>query len=813
LLEYNRNNVPEISTESPFEPSIQQLRSFALIGHLCNTLTDMAAHEGYIGTANIRESVVRLLALLDFHPTADIPSTVDLRAELVSSFTVDTLIVPDNSRFSTQRQANTIPIVFEADAELTIKQTDILGAAWNYDSVGDLWTDRTTPSNTDSSTTLLTAALEGHFYLAHENVLTNTLDVSGITQALDLGDDRSGTPLVFHLQYFDGELEDARPDSVSVLPGGIRFDLDDLLGTDTKVGTDVVVQVNATGAAARLPVENDGTNFITTSGFLGQSTVSADASDYTVGTEWHDVEISTDTTADNPAVSGEIFESGDGGTTFSAALDRWPLEDTTVVTWTYPVGTVPTTATYNIETGVLGGDAAVGTTVNPLTGSATLVTTSTPDTASDNILVDYFRKSQTLQQDGQITFAVPFNELQDWNHGELDASLRGTTGPSLDGFWLRFVISSLGANATTDLIYDRIKWDEGQIFVRIPTTQGQTVSDEVLGSGDGTVSQEFFLAEAPVIEGSVDFFVDDELWTQVTNFFSSGSLDEHYLVEIDSDGVGLVKTGDGINGKIVPVGVNNVTTEYRISADLDGNVGSNQVRQNRTGLSRLRNITNPLPAAGWVQREGATEESLEKLKRDGVASLRVLERAVSPSDIEFLTRRFVDSSERVPYSRALAVENGFGLNTVKLIVVPVGGVVPSTIATRDELDLYFSGDLSTGGSEPGVLVVNHELTSVDYTPNDIDVTVTVTGGTRSALLAAMEASLQPEAVIVDEDTGAATFRWRFGQTVSLAALTGIFTAADSKVENVVFTSPATDVLLADDELPRLGTLLLTVLEP
>jgi len=799
LLEYKRKNIPEISNENPFETGVQLLRAFALVGHLNNVLLDLVANETYLPTAQVRENVVRALALIGFTPRASIPATVDLRAQLTRGYSTRTLIVPDNALFGTRRRADTPAILFESDAAIYVDPTDVVGECWTQDDLG-AWLEWTTEANGGGTTTF--AASEGvALYLAHPSAFTDAIEFEGLSG--DPGDDRTGTPVAIHVQYFDGEVEDGLPDLVTLLPAGIRFDLGDLLGDLPKVGAYAYATLKATGATERCAVQFDGTgNYIETTGFLGQSTVSTSVGSYAVGSYWHDVQIATDGTS-AVASETETFANGDTITaSFTATLARYPVEPDTIVSWSYQSGGSPKTATFNLDTGALGGDATVGTTVNASTGVATLVAASVPDAVA--ISVTYDRAAATLRQDGVITFLPPFNASDDWQLSALPEALTGSTGPTTEGYWLRVLISGLGAGTASAFDFTRVRWDSGGLYLRIPATQGQTVVESV-GSGDGTPSQSFSLGDSAVIEGSVRLTVDGVEWTQVEDFFSSTDVDEHFVVTIDSDGVGTIVAGDGENGKAIPVGSNNVAAEYRVGATDDGNVGAGQVEVSRSGISRIKNPTNPLAATGWLPQEGVGELALEKLKRDGVASLRTLRRAVSPSDVEYLATRWTTGGA-YPFSRARAVENGYGLQTIKLIVVPVGGG-ESSPTVRGLLEDYFNGTINDGGTEAGVLVANQRVTAVDFSPREIDVTITVTGGDEAAIRAALTAAIQPEATRASGDT---SYRWSFGQTVTTSAISAIVFAADRDVQGTSITLPAADVALADDELPVLGTLTLTV---
>lgn len=806
LIAYKRANIPEISNENPFETGIQLLRAFALIGHLNNVLLDLVAQEVYVPSAQVRENVVRALALIGFTARANVPATTTLRAQLTRGFTTTTAVIPDNALFGTRRRANTPSILFEADEAISVEPTNQLSACWARDGAGN-WADLTAYAN-GFGIPGISAVAGNAIYFAHDSVFTDAIEFEDLN-GFDPGDDRDATPVAIHLQYYDGEIEDRAPDAVTIQPSNIRFDIDALLGTsETMVGGYAFVTVNATGVVERLPIQHDGNNYIESAGFLGQTVVSPDVADYTVGSYWHLVQIATDTTSATKERT-EVLTTGNGiASSFGPiTIDRYPLEPESIVVFNYNSGGLPKTATLDLSDNSLGGDAATGTSVNPNTGVVHLWTQSVPDIG--DITITYQRKSARYRQSGKITFLPPFNADDNWVKGQVPEDLRGSTGPTNEGYWLRILFSSFGAGSLSGFEFDRAHWDRGGMYLRIPVTQGRTIN-ETLGSGDGTPSQVFEPGDSPVIEGSVILTVDGEEWTQVEDFFASNEVDEHYTVNIDSDGFASILTGDGENGKIVPVGTNNVEVEYRIGAEEDGNVGPSQIEVSRTGLSGVKLITNPRAAFGWIQQEGSDELGLEKLKRDGVSSLRVLRRAVSPSDIEYLATRWLNGSQ-YPFSRARAIENGFGLKTIKLIVVPVGGGTSSP-SLRALLDTYFNGNLNEGGTEAGVLVANQEVTSIDYTPNVIDLVATVEGGDEATIKAAIQGQLQPEAL--RDDT---SYRWAFGQTVTRAAISAILFNADRDTVNVTITSLESngvpvvgDIPLADDELPKLGTLDLTV---
>jgi len=402
--------------------------------------------------------------------------------------------------------------------------------------------------------------------------------------------------------------------------------------------------------------------------------------------------------------------------------------------------------------------------------------------------------STTLEQDGDIDFLLPKTQDEDWQLEEVNSSTI---------YWLRFRVVSVGGSPVPATL-DRIYWNRRDNFVQVECTQGQTRNQDPLGSSDGSANQEFQLGASPVIPGTVAIVVNSVLWEEVDSFLNSTSVDRHYRVMVDSEGNGTVVFGDGINGQIPPIGVNNVSAEYRTDAELDGNVGSNSIVVNRSGLANVKAVSNPRPASGWVQRRGATEADRELLKLEGPASLRVLERAVSPYDVEYLATHFVTAAGSRPFKRAKAVEEAAGLKTVSVYLVGSGGAIP-TLSDIAELSVYLNGDLNLG--TPGVMVANQRAWPSGYNPYLINVTAIVTGGSKQTIETALQGLLSPVALLED----GFTYRWAFGQTVARNKIIATIFAADSDVTDVNLIDPVSNVPLNVEQLPALGTLSILVI--
>ena len=230
----------------------------------------------------------------------------------------------------------------------------------------------------------------------------------------------------------------------------------------------------------------------------------------------------------------------------------------------------------------------------------------------------------------------------------------------------------------------------------------------------------------------------------------------------------------------------------------DGNVGARTITVNKAGIAFVDRVFNPRAAIGFQFKEGSTQEDLARLKIAGPATLRVRNRGITPDDFEFLATEFTTASGAKLVTRALAVEETFGIKTIELIVVGItGGLL--TQNQLDDLDVFFNG--SKPDNIKGVGLTNHEVTSVNYSPRIIDVVATVQGGNAATIENALRALLNPEAKFDD----GVTFRWDFDDIVPIAIISSEIINTDPKnIKNVSLTLPAADIDLSAKELPLAG---------
>lgn len=179
-------------------------------------------------------------------------------------------------------------------------------------------------------------------------------------------------------------------------------------------------------------------------------------------------------------------------------------------------------------------------------------------------------------------------------------------------------------------------------------TQGETVKDEVLGSSDGTAFQSYPLKKKPLtylpstdseglsaIASTLIVTVNDVAWNEQPNLSSSTPGAQDFITTLDDSGQTTVVFGDGFNGARPPQGVNNIHARYRKGLGSAGNVPGDSIQQLIDSVPNLQKVTNPMPAGG-----GADQETLDTIRAQAPASLQTFGRAVSAADYAALARSF-----------------------------------------------------------------------------------------------------------------------------------------------------------------------------
>jgi len=405
-------------------------------------------------------------------------------------------------------------------------------------------------------------------------------------------------------------------------------------------------------------------------------------------------------------------------------------------------------------------------------------------------------------QDGDVEFTLPENLTNVW---------RKTTIEGVEAYWMRYRVILVGT--PTAPIIDKLRIDTGKQYLKAQVTQGQRQIDSPLGTADGTAGQRFAMTKENFIWGSDagGITVAAVVWTRVDNYLQSTPTARHYVIELGENDRATIVFGDGVRGA-KPTGA--VAADYRYGAQIDGNAGSNTIVRDNSGISFVSRLWNPRDATGWQISQTADEDALELAKIAGPASLRTGEVALGPGDVETLAKAYTDATGARPFTRALAIEEGFGPKTIELVVVAAGGGVASS-TQLSALDEYFNGDRFASPPVTKSLVANQEVTSTNYNPVVIDIKADVYGATSAAVVQDfLAALLQPETKKAD----GVTFEWVFGEDVFLERISHeIFESEDGiyNVKNLQMQKPgdgyaAADIELDTRDLPVAGTITMTV---
>ena len=355
------------------------------------------------------------------------------------------------------------------------------------------------------------------------------------------------------------------------------------------------------------------------------------------------------------------------------------------------------------------------------------------------------------------------------------------------------------------------------------------VTDELLGSSDGSRDQSFAVSSPPVVGGEVlvdelarlsaaerreldddpDVHTEaveggDDLeafwvrWRRVEDFLGSGPKDRHYTLD---PATGTVTFGNGVRGAIPPRGRDNVTANYRTGGGTAGNVPRGAVDDLVTSLPFVDEVANPLPGEGGTDAE-STDDVLARAPRE----LRDRDRAVTADDFERVASA---ASRNLAKVRCLPRMDERGDRTpgwVTLLLVPRDGArrpVPSTEVKR-RVRAALEEQAPATLFDPDHLVVR----GPSYVEVSVEATLVGRPGTRSSALESRTAD-KLEAFLHPLTGGSEADGWSFGATpcasefyALLEGIEGVDYVDDLAV--TVAGSEAELTLTEGRDTPRLG---------
>ena len=218
---------------------------------------------------------------------------------------------------------------------------------------------------------------------------------------------------------------------------------------------------------------------------------------------------------------------------------------------------------------------------------------------------------------------------------ELAAALDrpGTVG-AVDVITLRSPVSGL------DVVLDA---ETLQVFGNVvEAMEGVTVANEMLGSGDATLSNQSFTLAQPLTfrrtpagpEAALKVEVQRQRWRRVEMLRTENGDSRSYRLRLDQEGRATVTFGDGESGARLPSGTDNVLATYRTGMSYR-TVPPNGLSLLASRPLGLDTVTNPMPTV-----PGAPAEGPEAIRQSAPRQVRTLQRIVSLRDYDDFSQQF-----------------------------------------------------------------------------------------------------------------------------------------------------------------------------
>jgi hypothetical protein len=180
------------------------------------------------------------------------------------------------------------------------------------------------------------------------------------------------------------------------------------------------------------------------------------------------------------------------------------------------------------------------------------------------------------------------------------------------------------------------------LYGLMQVSRGKTITNEFLGSGDATqAGQEFVLKNSPLTyllsassksgqnyRSTLVVRVDDVAWEEVPSFYGQPADAAVFVTREDESNATHVMFGDGINGARLPSGTNNVVAKYRFGSGAKSPPAGSLtvVLQPQPNLKAVR---NPVAVGG-----GADPDPPDQIRRYAPQSALTFGRAISADDYE-----------------------------------------------------------------------------------------------------------------------------------------------------------------------------------
>jgi len=291
------------------------------------------------------------------------------------------------------------------------------------------------------------------------------------------------------------------------------------------------------------------------------------------------------------------------------------------------------------------------------------------------------------------------------------------------------------------------------IFINSVWAQNKvTVTQELLGSGNGSPSQQLSFSNKPVLSGQEILIREAELvaeekeqiekeegadafeeidpaktsgneiwvrWHEVKHFWFSNPNSRHYVIDREK---GTITFGDGKRGMIPQAGRNNIQARlYRYGGGIRGNLQAAQLIKMRKAIPYVESVSNPVSCEG-----GTDVESLAQVRVRGPRSIRHRNRAVTLTDYEWIVQ---EASLKIAKVKGLDVTNPqkqFKPGWVTIMIVPhsTDAKPLPTVELIEEVSTYLTQKAPSGLTEM-IPVKQIHLIPPNYLRVDVDIDVVV----------------------------------------------------------------------------------------
>lgn len=199
-----------------------------------------------------------------------------------------------------------------------------------------------------------------------------------------------------------------------------------------------------------------------------------------------------------------------------------------------------------------------------------------------------------------------------------------------------------------------------------------------------------------------------ETWVPRQDLLNAGRFAREFVVEMEEDGRAYLRFGDNVMGR-KPAPGTQFQAAYRVGNGMAGNVGAEAIAHVVTGMSGVRHVRNPLPAAG-----GTEKEKMEQVRHYAPQAFRTQERAVTEAD-------YAEAAQRYPeVQKAMATLRWTGSwYTMFITVDRIGG---------REVDAAFEVELRQFLERFRMAGYDLEIDGPRFVPLDIAMTVCVKPG-------------------------------------------------------------------------------------